>query len=88
MKKVELTQKEKPNFLEMVNNFLVIGSGAREHAIVNALYSSTLDSKIYCIGNSYNPGIMKLCFEYVVGDYNSSSFVVNYANKNKINFKS
>ena len=86
MKKVELTQKEKPNFLEMVNNFLVIGSGAREHAIVNALYSSRLDSKIFCIGNSYNPGIMKLCFEYVVGDYNSSSFVVNYANKNKINY--
>ena len=70
----------------MVNNFLVIGSGAREHAIVNALYSSRLDSKIYCIGNSYNPGIMKLCFEYVVGDYNSSSFVVNYANKNKIDY--
>jgi len=86
LKKVELTQKEKPNFLEMINNFLVIGSGAREHAIVNALYSSRLDSKIYCIGNSYNPGIMKLCFEYVVGDYNSSSFVVNYANKNKIDY--
>ena len=58
MKKVELTQKENPNFLEMVNNFLVIGSGAREHAIIWRLSKDNNVDEIICLGE--NAGVSEI----------------------------
>ncbi|HJL62729.1 MAG TPA: phosphoribosylamine--glycine ligase, partial [Candidatus Marinimicrobia bacterium] len=45
----------------MKNNILVIGSGAREHAIVRALDRSTQEKAIYCLASNMNPGIAELC---------------------------
>ena len=49
-------------------NILVIGSGAREHAIVKALQRSHEPKSIYCYGTTVNPGIAQLSTHYVAGD--------------------
>ena len=45
----------------MEYKILVVGSGAREHAIVKSLKKSTHTHKIYCIGTNLNPGIKEIC---------------------------
>ena len=60
---------------------LLIGSGAREHAIARALDRSLHDKKIYCLASNMNPGIAELCHELTVGNINDSEFVVNHANE-------
>ena len=60
-------------------NILVIGSGAREHAIVRALDKSDQDKEIYCLASNMNPGIAELCDELTVGNINDPDFVVSYA---------
>ena len=63
----------------MKNKILVIGSGAREHAIVRALDRSPQDKEIYCLASNMNPGIAELCDEILIGNFNDPDFVVNYA---------
>jgi phosphoribosylamine--glycine ligase len=66
-------------------NILVIGSGAREHAIVRALDRSTQDKKIYCLASNMNPGIAEACDEILVCNINDTDFVSNYAKEAGIN---
>ena len=63
----------------MKNNILVIGSGAREHAIVRALDRSTQEKTICCLASNMNPGIAELCDELTVNNINDPEFVVSYA---------
>ena len=63
---------------------MVLGSGAREHAIIKSLSKSKYEKKLFCIGSGHNPGIFKLCHHYSIGDYNDSDFVVNYAKEHNI----
>jgi len=65
----------------MVNKILVIGSGAREHAIVRALDRSHKEKEIFCLASNMNPGIAELCNELLIGNFNDPEFVVNYANE-------
>lgn len=58
---------------------LVIGSGAREHAIVRALEHSPQNKKLYCLASNMNPGIAELCDEFLVGNINNTDFVSHYA---------
>ena len=60
-------------------NILIIGSGAREHAIARAIDASNKKKNIFCIASNLNPGIVELCDELIVGDFNDPSFVVAYA---------
>jgi phosphoribosylamine--glycine ligase len=62
-------------------NILIIGSGAREHAIARALDASSKEKYIFCIASNLNPGIVELCDELIIGDFNDPSFVVAYANE-------
>ena len=65
----------------MKNKILVIGSGAREHAIVRALDRSPQKKEIVCLASNMNPGIAELCDEILIGNFNDPNFVVNYANE-------
>ena len=63
----------------MKNKILVIGSGAREHAFVRALSRSPQEKEIYCLASNMNPGIAELSAEILIGNFNDSEFVANYA---------
>ena len=63
----------------MVHKILVIGSGAREHAIVRAFDLSPKKKEIYCLATNMNPGIAELCDALTVGNINDPEFVVSYA---------
>ncbi len=63
----------------MKHKILVIGSGAREHAIVRALGRSPQDKEIFCLASNMNPGLADLCNEILIGNFNDPDFVVSYA---------
>ncbi|HIB05677.1 MAG TPA: phosphoribosylamine--glycine ligase, partial [Candidatus Marinimicrobia bacterium] len=70
----------------MVTKILLIGSGAREHAIARAISRSTKEKEVYCLATNLNPGIADLCNELIVADINSPDVVKEYAQKHSIDF--
>jgi phosphoribosylamine--glycine ligase len=60
-------------------NILIIGSGAREHAIIKALAKSPLKPKLYCFGTTNNPGIVGLVNHIWIGDITCVKSVVTMA---------
>lgn len=57
-------------------NIIVIGSGAREHAIAAALHRSKHNPKLFCFGTSVNPGIKQMTEHYATGDINDVSAIL------------
>lgn len=55
---------------------VVIGSGAREHAIVKTLAKSPQKPEIYCIGTTKNPGILRHATDYFVGNICDNALVL------------
>ena len=68
----------------MKNIFLVIGSGAREHAIIKALYKSSQEKNIFCLATNFNPGIAELVDEIYIDNINDPKIVLGYAIENKV----
>ena len=68
----------------MNDNILLIGSGAREHAIAMAIDRSHTPSELFCMASNLNPGITSLCKELIVDDFNDPDIVVSYAKDHKI----
>ena len=66
-------------------NILIVGSGAREHAIAKAVNRSTAKKTLYCLGTNQNPGLQSLCFDLQTIDINNNKTISDYAVKNKIN---
>ena len=58
---------------------LLIGSGAREHAIAMALNRASQEKSIHCLASNMNPGIAELCTEIKIGNYNDPELVCKYA---------
>ena len=56
---------------------IVVGSGAREHAITRALCNS--GATVTCFASNLNPGIMALADDLELGDLNSPDEVIGYA---------
>ena len=68
----------------MTQNILVIGSGAREHAIIRSLHKSNRNNKIFCIATNLNPGIADHCTEVVIKDINNPVSTLEYAKEKKV----
>lgn len=60
-------------------NILVIGSGAREHALFKALHRSPHKTSLFCYGTAINPGIHQLANQYCTGDITDCAAVVSMA---------
>lgn len=65
-------------------NILLVGNGAREHAILKTLAKSTQDKKLYAFMGAKNPGIARLTTAYGTGDTCNPREVTEYAVKNNI----
>lgn len=67
-------------------NILIIGAGAREHAIAKAFYRSKHQPKLYCIAATTNPGIQALAEGYGIGDICNADLIAAFCRKHQIDF--
>ena len=64
-------------------NVLLVGSGAREHAIAESVARNE-KARLFSIMSGRNPGIMTRSRKYVVGNITDSSFVTDFALQNRV----
>lgn len=67
-------------------NILLIGNGAREHAIAEAIKRTKHSIKLFAYMKSKNPGIVKLANGYMLGKYDDFDTIKSYCTLNQINF--
>lgn len=60
-------------------NILIIGSGAREHAMAQSFSRSAQQPTLFCYGNTLNPGILKLTHEFLHGDVKDVNAILEAA---------
>src|SRR3989338_384259 len=65
---------------------LIVGSGAREHAIARSLSRSQMQSALFCVGESKNPGIHAFCTDYSVLCVTDTKSITAMARRWKIDF--
>ena len=65
-------------------NILLIGSGAREHAIARAFKRSPQNPNLFCFGANVNPGIKDISTGYTTGKITDLEAILNFALTNKI----
>lgn len=65
-------------------NILIIGSGAREHAIASAFHRSNEPAHLFCFGTAVNPGIKQMTYHYHVGNITDPAAVTEIAQDWKI----
>jgi phosphoribosylamine--glycine ligase len=63
----------------MSETILIVGSGAREHAIAAALARSPQRPVLLCFGSARNPGIQALCSAYAVGSLTDVAAITAFA---------
>ena len=67
----------------MKETVLIVGSGAREHAIAEALACSKHKPELLCFGAARNPGIQDLCNAYETGDLADTAAITAFASQHK-----
>src|SRR3989344_480305 len=65
---------------------LLLGSGAREHALALALKSSKEEIELFVFGSSLNPGLKSLAAVYQVGNVTHNTAVLSFATTHKVDF--
>lgn len=65
-------------------NILLIGSGAREHALARAIKKSPQATRLFCFASSINPGIVPLCDSFLPSNLNDVEAMVKFAENHAI----
>jgi phosphoribosylamine--glycine ligase len=65
----------------VTERILIVGSGAREHAIAMAFAKSAKKPELICFSGARNPGISELCAEYGIGSIVDAAEVTTFALK-------
>ncbi len=68
-----------------MDNILLIGSGAREHALLRAIKRSCQQNTVTCLGGFKNPGILKEADTLVVGPYQDERLLKSIVREHAIN---
>ena len=63
----------------MTERVLIVGSGAREHALAAALARSPQQPVLLCFSGARNPGIDALCAAYGIGEITDAAAVTAFA---------
>jgi phosphoribosylamine--glycine ligase len=66
-----------------MTNILLVGSGAREHAIAESIIRSE-KTQLFSVMSGLNPGIIKVSKKYTVGRITDIDFVTEFAIQNRI----
>ncbi len=67
-------------------NILLVGNGAREHAIAEAIRRSKESQLLFSYMKANNPGITSLSAKTKIGSYSDLEAIVIFATENKIDF--
>jgi len=67
-------------------NILLIGNGAREHALAEAITRSPQKPQLFSFMKSNNPGIASLSVKIMLGSYSDLEAITGFAKQNKIEF--
>ena len=67
-------------------NVLLIGNGAREHAIAEAVMNSPKKPKLFSYMKAKNPGIAKLSADIQLGKYDDTDAIIAFAKANAVDF--
>jgi len=65
-------------------NILIVGSGAREHAIARSIKKSKISNKLYCFASNRNPGIEDIVEMLEIGKITDPKTVSTFAAKHSI----
>jgi phosphoribosylamine---glycine ligase len=69
-----------------MSNILLVGNGAREHAMAEAILRSKEKPHLFSFMKANNPGIAKLSEKIRLGSYTDLKAIVDFAKENKIEF--
>jgi phosphoribosylamine--glycine ligase len=67
-------------------NILLVGNGAREHAIAEAITRSAQNPRLFSFMKANNPGIASLSGKIKIGSYSDLDAIIAFAKENKIDF--
>jgi phosphoribosylamine--glycine ligase len=68
----------------MTERILIVGSGAREHAIAVALARSSQKPELFCFSGARNSGIEALCDAYGIGEITDAAKVCEFASSHNV----
>ena len=69
-----------------MSNILLVGNGAREHAMAEALSRSSLHPRLFSFMKANNPGIASLSTQIMSGSYSDLKAITGFATENKVEF--
>ena len=62
-----------------IEKILIVGSGAREHAVCRSIMRSDKPKELFCIGSNNNPGIISLCSNFQIANINDPKVIMDFA---------
>src|SRR4030043_2058564 len=69
-----------------MSNILLVGNGAREHAIAETILRSKQNPGLFAFMKANNPGIASLSHKTIQGSYSDLAAITGFAQLHKIDF--